>query len=54
LRGIARALPEGDPRAAVARAAADRHVAAGWEGLASDAFVGAHWLATFALLALEA
>src|SRR5690349_10989539 len=54
LRGVARALPEGDPRAVVARAAADRHVAAGWEGLASDAFVGAHWLATFALLALEA
>ena len=54
LRGIARALPEGDPRAAVAREAADRHVAAAWEGLASDAFVGAHWLATFALLALEA
>jgi len=54
LRGVARALPEGDPRAVVARAAADRHVAAGWEGLASDAFVGAHWLATFALLSLEA
>jgi hypothetical protein len=54
LRGIARALSAGDPRAAIAHAAADRHIAAGWEGLASDAFVGAHWLATFALLALEA
>ena len=54
LRGISHALPDGDSRVAVARAAADRHVAAGWEGLASDAFVGAHWLATFALLALEA
>jgi hypothetical protein len=54
LRGIARALPRGDPRAAIAREAADRHVAAGCDGLASDAFVGAHWLATFALLALEA
>jgi hypothetical protein len=54
LRGIARALPRDDPRAAVAHEVADRHVAAGWEGLASDAFVGGHWLATFALLALDA
>jgi hypothetical protein len=54
LRGIARALPRDDARAAVAHEAADRHVAAGWEGLASDAFVGGHWLATFALLALDA
>ena len=53
LRGIASALPSGDPRIAVARAGAARHLAAGWEGLASDAFVGAHWLATFALLALD-
>jgi len=54
LRGIARALPRDDPRAGIARAAAQRHLAAGWQGLASDAFVGVHWLATFALLALEA
>jgi len=54
LRGIACSLPSGDPRIAIAQAAAARHLAAGWEGFASDAFVGAHWLATFALLALEA
>jgi len=53
-RRIAAALPPADPRVAIARDAAARHVAAGWEGLASDAFVGAHWLATFAVLALDA
>ena len=52
-RGIAAALPPGDPRIGVAQAAASRHLEAGWQGLASDAFVGAHWLATFALLALD-
>ena len=51
--GIARALPANDPRAATAKAAARRHLAAGWEGLASNAFVGAHWLASFAALALD-
>ena len=53
LRGIASSLPAGDPRVAIAQAAAARHLVAGWLGLASDAFVGAHWLATFALLALD-
>ena len=52
-RAIAATLPKRDPRIAIARAAAMRHLAAGWEGLASDAFVGAHWLATFAMLALD-
>ncbi|MDQ2917747.1 MAG: DUF2891 domain-containing protein [Casimicrobiaceae bacterium] len=52
-RGIAAALPAGDPRIAVARDAAWRHLAAGWRGLVSDEFVGAHWLASFAVLALE-
>ena len=52
-RGIAAALPAGDPRVAPARAAAARHLDAGSRGLASDAFVGAHWLATFAVLALD-
>lgn len=51
---IAAALPGGDPRAGTSRAAADLHLAAGWQGLASDDYVGAHWLASFALLALEA
>ena len=52
--GIASALPAHDVRVAVAMTAADAHLAAGWGGLASDAFVGAHWLASFALLALDA
>jgi hypothetical protein len=38
----------------VARRAADAHLAAGWRGLASADFVGAHWLATYAALALDA
>jgi hypothetical protein len=51
--GIAGALPDGDPRIAVARAAGERHLVAGWQGLTNESFVGAHWLGTFALLALE-
>jgi hypothetical protein len=54
LRGIAAALPLDDVRHSVAREAADAHLAAGWSGLASGDFVGAHWLASFALLALDA
>lgn len=52
--GIAAALPAGDPRVDVAREAAAAHIAAGWQGLASGEFVGAHWLASFASLALDA
>jgi len=52
--GIAAALPAGDPRIDVARDAGERHLAAGWQGLTSGDFVGAHWLASFAVLALEA
>ena len=51
---IALALPAGDPRVATLRAAADLHLSAGWQGLESDDYVGGHWLASFALLALEA
>jgi hypothetical protein len=54
LRAIARALPEGDSRAPVLHAAADAHLAAGMTGLGSGEFVGEHWLATFAVLALDA
>jgi hypothetical protein len=54
LRGIAAALPTDDVRGGVARAAADAHLAAGCSGLASGDFAGAHWLASFALLALDA
>ena len=54
MRGIAAALPRGDPRVPVLRAAADAHLAAGMEGIASGEYVGEHWLASFALLALTA
>ena len=54
MRGIAGALPDGDARAAPLRGAAEVHVAAGMEGLASGEYAGEHWLATFALLALTA
>lgn len=40
--------------AGVLQQAADAHLAAGWAGLASGDYAGGHWLATFALLALEA
>lgn len=51
-RSIARAV---DDRAVadVARAAAERHIAASLPHVAGD-YMGEHWLATFALLALEA
>ena len=51
LRGIAAALPAADPRRRLATAAAAAHLAAGGAGLDSGDYVGAHWLATFALLA---
>ena len=53
MRGIARALPPGDVRIAVLDAAARRHADAGFEGLDSSDYMGAHWLATFALLAIS-
>jgi hypothetical protein len=53
MRGIANALPPGDARATTLTAAARRHVAAGFAGLESGDYMGAHWLASFALLALS-
>ena len=53
-RGIAAALPADDPRIVVLRDAADRHLGAGIKGLTSGEYVGEHWLATFATLALTA
>lgn len=50
--GIARALGEEHPLASVAEAAAERHIAASLPHIADD-YMGTHWLATFALLALE-
>lgn len=40
--------------ASVLRQAADAHLTAGWKGLESGDYAGGHWLATFAMLALEA
>ncbi len=51
-RGIAAALGKGHLAVAVARAAADRHLAASFPHIEGD-YMGEHWLATFALLALE-
>jgi hypothetical protein len=50
---IARAFG-GDARGAAATAAGARHLAAGLEGLASADYVGAHWLVSFAALAMPA
>jgi hypothetical protein len=51
-RRIAEALPEGDPRRAVAQTAAADHLAAGLPHVAGD-YMGEHWLATYAVLALD-
>lgn len=52
-RSIAGTLALGDPARPVALASAEQHLAAGLEHVAGD-YMGEHWLATFALLALEA
>ena len=52
-RGIARAVSRDDPVRAVAAAAAERHLAASLPHVAGD-YMGEHWLASFALLALLA
>ncbi|MDG2532124.1 DUF2891 domain-containing protein [Sphingomonas sp. HITSZ_GF] len=51
MRGIADALPEGAGRTRLL-AAADAHLAAAIDHVAGD-YMGEHWLASFALLALE-
>jgi hypothetical protein len=52
-RSLAAALPEGDARRARAEETAGRHLAASMPHIAED-YMGEHWLATFAVLALEA
>ncbi len=52
-RAIAGALPAGDPRVAIAREAAGLHLAASLPHVAGD-YMGEHWLASFAVLALTA
>ncbi len=53
LRKIATALGEGDPRHEVLLGASDQHLAVSLPHVAGD-YMGEHWLATFALLALTA
>jgi hypothetical protein len=50
---LAAAIPRADPRAGVMRDAAARHLEASIGHIADD-YMGGHWLASFALLALEA
>ncbi len=52
-RHLAADWAEGDPRRARALAAAEAHLAASLAHVADD-YMGAHWLASFAILALEA
>ncbi|MFC5419965.1 DUF2891 domain-containing protein [Bosea eneae] len=51
-RALAGALPDGDVRRLVAKTAAAEHLAAGIPHIAGD-YMGEHWLASFAVLALE-
>ncbi|HWX01163.1 DUF2891 domain-containing protein [Collimonas sp.] len=53
MKRIARRLPENDPAAATLSAAARRHIEAGLPNVVSGEYAGEHWLATFAMLALE-
>lgn len=50
---IAAALPLGDPRRLVLTGSAARHADAGLAGVTSGDYMGEHWLATFAVFALE-
>ncbi len=50
-RNLARAMPTGDPRRAHAEAAFERHLHAALPHVTGD-YMGEHWLATFALLAM--
>jgi len=52
-RSLAAALPSGDPRIAPLRESAQQHLNSALDHLDTD-YMGQHWLATFALLALEA
>lgn len=51
-KSLATALPPTDPRRAIVEATAADHLAAGLPHLADD-YMGAHWLASFAVLALD-
>jgi Protein of unknown function (DUF2891) len=51
-RSLAAALPAADPRRPRMQQAADRHLEAGLPHIAGD-YMGEHWLASYAVLALE-
>jgi Protein of unknown function (DUF2891) len=51
-RSLATAWPSDDPRCTLALETAERHIAASLPHVAGD-YMGEHWLATFAVLALE-
>ncbi len=51
-QSLSAALPQGDPRRRVAEETAERHLAAGLPYVAGD-YMGEHWLASFAVLALD-
>jgi hypothetical protein len=51
--GVASALPPGDTRVGVLQAAAGAHATTGLIGVESGDYMGAHWLATFAVLAID-
>jgi hypothetical protein len=53
MRGIAESLPKADPRVPVLDTAIAAHLRAGLAGVDSEHYAGAHWLASFALLALS-
>jgi len=52
LRGILRALPQGDARIISLQAAADEHATAGLASVSGTNYEGAHWLGTFAVYLL--
>jgi hypothetical protein len=52
LRGVAAALPEGDPARKALAASAARHARAGLAHVASGEYAGEHWLASFAVYLL--
>lgn len=53
MKHIAKALPESHPAQNALRAAAARHLSASLEHVVGSHYSGGHWLASFALLALE-
>jgi len=54
MRGVASALPAGDPARAILRSSAERHARAALGHVASGDYAGEHWLASFAVYLLTA